>query len=174
MTSTVSAVEEARPKTREIARPWKIGSVRMKAAPIIAAAAVRKIGLKRIAPASISACAQRDVALGAPMADEVDEQDRVAHDDAGERDEADHRRRGEGGAQQPVAEHDADQRQRHRDQDHERQQERAELGDDEQIDAEDRHHEGRAHVAEGDVGDLPFAVPQQRRLQRRRPAGRGT
>ena len=55
MTSSVSAVDEARPNTSEIASPWKIGSVRMKAAPIIAAAAVRKIGLKRVAPASISA-----------------------------------------------------------------------------------------------------------------------
>ena len=39
-------VEEASPNTSEIARPWKMGSVRIKAAPIIAAAAVRKIGLK--------------------------------------------------------------------------------------------------------------------------------
>ena len=71
-----------------------------------------------------------------------------------------------------MAEHDADQRQRHRRQDHERQFERAELRDDEKIDAEDRHHEGRAHVAEGDVGHLPLAVPQQRRLANRRAAGR--
>ena len=55
----VSAVDEARPNTSEIASPWKIGSVRMKAAPIIAAAAVRTIGLNRVAPASISAGAQR-------------------------------------------------------------------------------------------------------------------
>ena len=48
MTSTVSSVEEARPKRSEIARPWKIGSARITAAPIIAASAVRRIGLKRI------------------------------------------------------------------------------------------------------------------------------
>ena len=29
MTSTVSSVEEARPNSSEIARPWKIGSVRI-------------------------------------------------------------------------------------------------------------------------------------------------
>ena len=46
----------------------------------------------------------------------------------------------------------------------------AELRHDQNIDAEDRHAEGRAHVAEGDVGDLPFAVPEQRRL-RLRPSG---
>ncbi len=34
--------------------------------------------------------------------------------------------------------------------------------DDQHIDAEQRDHEGRAHVAEGHPGDLPFAVPQQR------------
>ena len=63
-----------------------------------------------------------------------------------------------------MAEHDADQGQRHGDQDDERQLERAELGDDEQVDAEDGDHEGRAHVAEGHIGNLPFAVPEQRRL----------
>ena len=63
MTSKVSAVEEARPNTMEIASPWKIGSARMNTAPIIAAAAVRKIGLKRIAPASSTACC-----IGTPSA----------------------------------------------------------------------------------------------------------
>ena len=48
MTSTVSRVEEARPNSSEIASPWKIGSVRITAAPIIAASAVSRIGLKRI------------------------------------------------------------------------------------------------------------------------------
>lgn len=42
MTSTVSRVDEARPKIREMARPSKIGSGRMKAAPIIAATAVSR------------------------------------------------------------------------------------------------------------------------------------
>jgi hypothetical protein len=39
----------------EMGRPWKIESAIMNAAPIIAAAAVKKIGLKRMAPASSSA-----------------------------------------------------------------------------------------------------------------------
>ena len=52
ITSTVSRVDEASPNSSEIARPWKIGSNRITAAPIIAAKAVSTIGLKRIAPAS--------------------------------------------------------------------------------------------------------------------------
>ena len=39
ITRTVSSVDEARPKRREIASPWKMGSVRMTPAPIMAAAA---------------------------------------------------------------------------------------------------------------------------------------
>ena len=35
-----------------------------------------------------------------------------------------------------------------------------------------RHAERRAHVAEGDIGDLPLAVPQHRRRRPRRRAGR--
>ena len=62
-----------------------------------------------------------------PIANEIDQQDRVTHDDAGERDETDHRRRAERGIEQPVAEHDTDQGQRHRRQNHQRQFETAEL-----------------------------------------------
>ena len=40
MTSTVSKVDEIRPKSNEIASPWKIGSVKITAAPMIAARAV--------------------------------------------------------------------------------------------------------------------------------------
>ena len=36
-----------------MARPWKIGSTKITAAPIIAASAVSRIGLNRVAPASI-------------------------------------------------------------------------------------------------------------------------
>ena len=136
MTSTVSSVDDARPNSSEIASPWKIGSARITAAPIMAASAVSRIGLKRIAPASSSDLAQRP-ALAVGVADEVDQQDRVAHDDAGERDEADHRGRRERRAEQPVAEHDADQGQRDRRQDDQRQLEDAELRDDQDVDAED-------------------------------------
>jgi hypothetical protein len=68
------------------------------------------------------------------VADEVDQQDRVAHDDAGERDEADHRGGRERRAEQPVAEDDPDEGQRHRRQHHERHLERAELRHDEDVD----------------------------------------
>ena len=94
----------------------------------------------------------------------LNQQDRVAHDDAGPRDEADHRGRGERCAKQPMSEHDADQCERDRRQNNQRQLETAELRHHQDIDADDRHHEGGTHVAEGDIGDLPLAVPQNRRL----------
>ena len=47
-------MDEASPNSSEIARPWKIGSVSIVAAPIIADSAVSRIGLKRIAPAASS------------------------------------------------------------------------------------------------------------------------
>ena len=164
MTSSVSAVDEARPNTRLIASPWKIGSVEDERG---ADHRRRRRQHDRLEPrrAGFNQRRAQRRALRAARADEVDEQDRVAHDDAGERDEADHRGRGERRAQRPVAEHDADQRQRDGRQHDQRQRERAELRDDEQIDAEDRHAEGRAHVAESHVSDFPFAVPQQRRLR---------
>jgi hypothetical protein len=90
--------------------------------------------LKRIAPASSRTVDQR-LAFGVGMADEVHQQDRVAHDDAGKRDEADHRGGRERRAEQPVTAHDADEGQRHRRQDDQRQLERAELGNDEDVDA---------------------------------------
>jgi hypothetical protein len=37
ITSTVSTVEDKRPKRSETASPWKMGSRRMKAAPTLAA-----------------------------------------------------------------------------------------------------------------------------------------
>ena len=92
-----------------MARPWKIGSVRIKAAPIIAAAAVNTIGLNRVAPASTSASRSETPPVGAAVADEVHQQDRIAHDNARQRDEADHRGRCERRAEQPMTEHDADQ-----------------------------------------------------------------
>ncbi len=56
-------------------------------------------------------------------------------------------------------------RQRRRDQDHKGKFEGSELGDDEQVDAQDRYAEGRAHVAERDIGHLPFAVPKNCRFR---------
>ncbi len=48
----MSSVDDASPNSSEIASPWKIGSSRIVAAPIMAASAVSRIGLKRTAPAS--------------------------------------------------------------------------------------------------------------------------
>ena len=56
------------------------------------------------------------------LVDEVDQQDRVAHDDAGERDHADHRGGRELGAEQGMAGQDADDGQRDRRHDHQRHQ----------------------------------------------------
>ena len=44
-------------------------------------------------------------------------------------------------------------------------QKAAELRHHQDVDAEDRNRECGAHVAEGDVGDLPFPVPEQRGLR---------
>jgi hypothetical protein len=86
MTRTVSDDDDKSPNNNESANPWKIGSDMMKALPIMAAAAVSTVGRKRIArpPAAPRATAGR----GPPLADEIDEQDRAAHDDAGQCDKA--------------------------------------------------------------------------------------
>ena len=97
------------------------------------------------------------------MADEIHEQDRIAHDDARQGDEADHRGRRERCPEQPVAEQDADQRQRHRGQHHQGQLERAELHHHKDVYPHQRHTESRPHVAEGDPGHVPFTIPQQDR-----------
>src|ERR1019366_9036237 len=56
--------------------------------------------------------AQR-LSLTAAVTNEIDQQDRVANDDAGERDESDHRGRGERRTQQPVADQNPCQRERY-------------------------------------------------------------
>ena len=122
VTSTVSSVDEASPNRSEIASPWKIGSSRMVPAPIIAA----------------NHRAQR-LSLARAMADEVHQRTMMPASD-----EADHRSGGERGAEQPVAEHDADQRERDRRQDHQREAEAAELRHQQHIDAEDRSRQAGA------------------------------
>ena len=61
-----------------------------------------------------------------------------------------------------MAKHDANQGQGHRCQNDQRQLERAELSNDQDINADQGDDEGRAHIAERDIGDFPFAVPKQR------------
>jgi len=95
----------------------------MNAAPIIAAAAIKKIGLKRIARLQEALTQER--LLATPAANEIHEQDRIAHDNAGKRDEADQSRGREGRSHEPLAQHDSDEGQRHRDKDHEQQVARA-------------------------------------------------
>ena len=73
------------------------------------AAAVSAIGRNRTAPASTTASRQRHSLLQ-PQLDEVDEDDRVPHDDSGAGDEADHRSRGEEGAHRRVRGQNADER----------------------------------------------------------------
>ena len=62
-----------------------------------------------------------------------------------------------------MADDDADQGQWDRGEDHQGQAEAFELGDDQDVDAQDGDAEGGAHVAEGDPCDLPLAVPEDRR-----------
>ena len=50
--------------------------------------------------------------------------------------------------------------------------EAAELRHHQNIDAEDCHGESSAHVTEGDVGNFPLSVPQQRGLRLDPAAGR--
>ena len=93
------------------------------------------------------------------MAGKVHQQDRITNDNAGERDEADHRGGGKLGTEQPVARDDADQGQRDRSHDDGRQAEVAEFHHHQHVDQDDRGSEGHAHVAEGLVGDRPFTGP---------------
>ena len=138
ITRTVSKVDEARPNSSEIARPWKIGSSSIVAAPIMAASAVSRDRLEANRAGFQQHLAQ-GFSLPRAVADEIDQQDRVAHDNAGERDESDHRGGGKRRAEQPMPEHDADQSERDRREDHQRQLEAAELRDHQDIDADDRH-----------------------------------
>ncbi len=97
------------------------------------------------------------------MANEIDQQYRVAHNDSRERDEADHRRGREGRLEQDVPDDNANQRQRHGRQDHQWEAEAFELGNDENVDAQKRDAKGGAHIPERDPRNLPFSVPQDRR-----------
>ena len=97
-----SSSEATSPAISEMARPWKDRIEQDHAAPTTTAAAVSTIGRNRTAPASTTASLQRH-ALAQPQLDEVHEDDRVAHHDAGAGDEADHRGSREERAQRPCA-----------------------------------------------------------------------
>ena len=98
--------------------------------------------------------------------DEVHQQNGVAHDDAGQRNHANHAGRGVLRTQQRVARHNADDGQRNRRHDDQRYQIGAKLRYHQQVDQDQADRVGRAHVAEGLVSDLPFAVPLERVVAR--------
>ncbi len=149
------------PAISEIARPWKIGSNRMTAAPTIMAAAVSAMGRNRTAPASTTACSSGN-ALEQPQFDEVHQDDRIAHDDARTGDEADHRRGREERAHRRVRRQDADQRERNGGHDQQGRLERLEPADHQQIDQQEHGREREAEVAEHFDRELPLAVPLHR------------
>ena len=104
------------------------------------------------------------------MPDEIDQDDRVALDDAAQGDHADHRGGGEEhgvlvsadhparqDVQQPEARHDPDHRERDREHDHDGQQVRRGFVDQQNVDRQQRGGERDAQVAEDVHGDLPFA-----------------
>ena len=108
-----SSSDATSPAISEIASPWKIGSNRITAEPDD-----DRGGRQRHRPEPHGAGIDHGLlerhAVAQPQLDEVDEDDRVAHDDAGAGDEADHRRGGEERAQQRVRRQDADERERNR------------------------------------------------------------
>ena len=120
-----------------------MGSVRITLAPTTTAAAVSSMGRKRIAPASITASAS-----GAPwrtaQLDEVDKDDRIAHDDAGAGDEADHRCGSEERSQHRMRRQNANQRQRNRRHDDQRHNERPEPAHHEHVDKDEHRGERQA------------------------------
>ena len=91
--------------------------------------------------------------------DEIDQQNGIAHDDASERDHADHGGRRELRAEQGVPRHHADNGEGNGCHDDERHAIGAELRDDQQVDEHETHRIGETHVAKRLVGDSPFAVP---------------
>jgi hypothetical protein len=96
------------------------------------------------------------------LLDEVDQDDRVAHHDPRSGDEADHGRGSEERAEQPVPGQDADQRQRDRHHDDQRDDERLEPADDQHVDENEHQGECNAEVAEHLIGDVPLSVPLHR------------
>ena len=126
------------------------------------AAAVSAIGRNRTAPASTTASSSGIPSLH-PQLDEVDQDDRVANDDAGAGDEADHRRRGEERAEHRVRRQDA---RRARTGSASMMvsgvDERLEPADDQDVDEHQHGGERDAEIAEHLVGDVPLAIPLHR------------
>ena len=94
--------------------------------------------------------------------DEIDEDDRIAHDDASAGHEADHRRCREKRAHRPVRGQDADERKRNRRHHDERRHVALEPSDHQQRDQHKHSGEREAEVTKNLECDMPFAVPFQR------------
>lgn len=107
----------------------------MTAAPIIAASAMSRMSLKRMARLN-QHFGQRPIRRGR-VAEEIHQQDGIAHDNTSQRDKADHRGGGERRLEQSATDQNADENQRDRRQDNQEHLERAELCHHQDIDAED-------------------------------------
>ena len=121
------------PAISEIARPWKIGSNRMTRGADDHGGGGEHHRAEAHRARVDDGLLERH-ALAQPQLDEVDQDDRVAHHDAGAGDEADHRRGREERAHRRVRRQDADQRERNRRHDQERRRERLEPADDQDVD----------------------------------------
>ena len=149
------------PNISDIARPLKIGSSRMKKAPIIAASAVSMIGFARTADAWITASSSAWPArCWSRMKSTSSIEFRTMMPASAIMPIIEVR------PKQRVSRHDADDRQRDRRHDDQRQQVGPELRDDQQVYKNQADRVGESHVAERFVGDLPFAVPLHREVVR--------
>ena len=89
----------------------------------------------------------------------ADQQNRVAHDNTGQRYHADHRGCRELHAQQPVPRHNADNGERNRRHDHQRHAVGFKLRHHQQVNHDKSDAISDAHVAESLKGDLPLTIP---------------
>jgi len=99
-------VDTTAPNTKDIARPWKMGSNNIMAAPITTAPVVSKMGVVLTAPASIMACLIGSpcrsliwLSLPKPYFDKVNQQHRVSYHNPGKCYHAYKRSSGKVGAQ---------------------------------------------------------------------------
>ena len=158
------------PKMIAQARPEKTGSSVITQLPSSVVPAVSRIGRVRTATLRMIA-SPRSKPSRQRHVDEVDQHDRVADDDPGQGDHADHGRGREEdgivvaadllvrrGIQQPEAGHDADQRQRNRQHDEQRQHAGLRLKHEDHEDPQQGGGEGQSQVAKHVQRDLPFAL----------------
>ena len=157
---TESTADALIPNTSAHARPLHTGSNAITTEESTPAAAVKKIGRVRAVAAFDERLAQRH-AFSQLVLDEFDEDDRVAHDDADQRDEADHRGRRKVDrerCQKRESRHDADHCQRHRREHDEWRAERPEPRDQHEIDQDERQPHCAPEIGEDGIRQMPFAA----------------